>query len=68
MAVALDIVSGDFPEFEAAAMASASTSILATLEPYVGADLVTQIGALSAGDTEQLLAELVQAVRTLGIP
>lgn len=68
MAVALDIVSGDYPEFEAAATASAPASLLATLEPYVGAGLVTQINALSAGDTDQLLAEIVQALRTLGFP
>jgi hypothetical protein len=68
MAVAVDIVSGDYPAFEASALASAPASLLVTLEPYVGADLVTQIGALSSGDVDQLLAELVQAVRTLGIP
>lgn len=68
MAVALDIVTGDYPAFEAAALASAPASILATLEPYVGADLETQITALGPTDSIQLLAELVQALRALGIP
>jgi hypothetical protein len=63
MAVAVNITSGDFPVFEAAA--APGGSVLASLAPNVGAALVTAIDALSAADYKTMIAELVQAVRTI---
>lgn len=66
MAVSLDIATGDFPTFEAASLEAGT--VLATLAPYVGAALVTEIEALTTGtgsEYNNLIAELVQAVRTL---
>lgn len=66
MAVALNVVTGAYPAFEASATTGAG--ILVTLAPYVGAALVTEIEALTTGTGSQyntMIAELVQAVRTL---
>ncbi len=68
MAVGINIASGDYPAFEAAAVVSSTGSILVALEPYVGDDLVTQIEALSTGagsDYNKMIAEIVQALRVL---